>query len=184
MLDFCYGVGVDKLCSRQDKKPYATFLVGLFEIADKYDIPTLKTAIENRFTKFPLYLSPKEVKEDALKLIYQMPSSTTSQLRMQAMLGIADSLPDLIRTDSFQALMSAYPQMAVDILKYLKWDMVGKCLEWWKCRRCQKRYAVDEPAKDLKSDGEEKDAKYCPYCRQRVNPGYSTDIPVSKSRYL
>lgn len=168
MVDFCYEGKLDAICMKYGPTEWpATFCVRLFQVADKYDIPTLRTDLESWFTTSTFASCSKADQEAALGLIYRTPHAAIARLKLSALKDLRKQLGDMTTRDTFQDLIAEYPLLAVDILKLRGKRIVGSLCEVWKCERCREKVVLVRLAKTGPVSAKQ-DPKYCPTCRSRL----------------
>ncbi|GAB7343320.1 hypothetical protein MBLNU457_1369t1 [Dothideomycetes sp. NU457] len=178
MLDWCYHGQLETAVNEWRKNGAMTFRTRLFQIADKYDVPALKEAIEEKFRKRlrpsrrdlrPLNDGPDITERDlvkALKLMYEMPDAVAAELRGGFLIGLSNKFKKYIRKDWFQDLITEQPGIARDILQLMGCDKLGDLICKYRCTSCNSTlYSALEKTDD---QGElifnDLDLKYCPFC--------------------
>ncbi|GAB7341664.1 hypothetical protein MBLNU457_g0012t1 [Dothideomycetes sp. NU457] len=162
MLDFCYGdypLGSDK---RYKGSTPAAFRARLFEMADKYDIPTLKDEVEAWFDTNNLESTTKEDRYQALTIMYRMPDMVARELRCIALEQVRCQLNKMNTEEEFQDLITEQPQLAADVLRLLRGDVSACSYTEYQCVGCAKRFFI-APVMD-ETVGMQRGVPYYMYC--------------------
>lgn len=186
MLDWCYHGNLDTVV--KDKPDVTIFRIQLFQLADKYDIPMLKKAIENGFKhvktsppSFPMCTDePDDYERDlikALKLVYEMPHAATMDLRRDFLTGLDNELRRYIRTGWFQDLLDEEPSIARDILRLMGDGNIGSALARYQCGSCGAWLHTTLDRTDAEGNPEFNDLfrMGCPFCDGEHNIMMSDD---------
>lgn len=178
LLDWCYYGNLDTLIRQYGEHQSKTFRARLYQVADKYDVTTLKKKIEDSFGAhiggFPRNMTPPGGEEayygdvaKALKIMYEMPDSATGSLRRRALTGWRDLLRAVLPESWFQDLIAQHPALAQDVLKLMGSGKIGVELGRYKCWECKRDLFVE---RQYDADGNEKDNSVvgkCPWCKDQ-----------------
>ncbi|GAB7345882.1 hypothetical protein MBLNU457_4127t3 [Dothideomycetes sp. NU457] len=161
MLDFCYEGELYNICGKYGPEDSpATFLVQLYEIADKYLVAPLLEDIEIWFGEHFRRSCTNKEQEDALELMYSIPDVYMAGLKTRVLLDLRNDLGKMVTRDTFQELFTRQPLLAVDILKMRGKYTVGSLVEKRHCPECRHRFRI---VKDLDSSAA---PLFCVYCAQ------------------
>lgn len=174
MLDFCCGATMYTICSMQPEEPPATLHARLYQVADEYDVPTLKAEVETWFKGANFKSCTNSDQNEALSIFYQMPSSSTKSVRTSALKSLRLDIGDRVSEAPFRSLITANPLMAVDILSLLGQGEIGMPLFWFECNECGENFALFGASYD-KEHSKVFVKLSCPLCAVELESWESTE---------
>lgn len=171
MLDFCYVDCPLNILAKYKGATPAAFCARVYEIADKYDVPSLMDEIEAGFSTDSLQLTTREDQYLALAIVYRMPDAAAERLRNIMLKSVRSELNKMNTEKEFQDLITAQPQLAVDALHLLGKDVSAVSYTEYECLQphCTDRFLV-APLVGETAGEKSKLSRYCPVCATTCQP--------------